>query len=96
MVPIITEGYLQSVLRKSSDWARSECVDASYVALIYRIMSQDYTQRGCLNEKIRCIVRDEDLPKILDHLMMAGPLFSAWEKASRANILAERILASQI
>jgi len=73
----------------------NEVIDALYVPFVYQLMTQDYIRRQCLNDKVRCLIPDQKLDKILDHLLMAGPLFLAWEKTSRTHQLAERILAEQ-
>lgn len=94
MIPILTEGYMRAVLGKVRlEVGASDCVDARYVPLIYQTMMQDYTRRGCRNDKIRCLIPDEGLRTVLDYFMMAGPLFAAWEKVSRTHVLADRILA---
>lgn len=93
--PIITMQYLKQITSNTNDtsiFSPLENPDHKYVKYIYRLMNAHYLGNGCKNTKVRCIIPDEMVTKILKHPIMTHSLLQIWIRFSKIDTLIDAIL----
>lgn len=97
IVPILTEGYFRALYSKDVLNLPSCCIDGRYVPFIHDLMTKYYVKNTCKNKKIRCIIPDAHFSNIVGNPDFCNdPVLQVYEKESRINQLATRILNANV
>jgi hypothetical protein len=95
VVPVITEKYLNIInARGATSESSMLCTDTKYryIKYIYNLMTTHYIRKGCINDKIRCVVPDDIVRLTQRHPVMARPMFQVWVRVSEVEQLSQRML----
>lgn len=91
VIPVLTKGYVKRI--NSHFVARSQSqitLDEKYLKYIYSLLRFEYVKNNCCNNRVRCIVPDEEVYTIA--MSSLHPTLQAWFRESDIDAFTENIL----
>ncbi|XP_057324224.1 uncharacterized protein LOC130666913 [Microplitis mediator] len=92
IIPILTSGYIKHInnLNNDDEYNLFNNLDYKYVKYLYSLMRFEYFKNNCKNNRIRCIVPNEELLSIIKTDL--HPCLQAWFKYSEIELFTKNIL----
>ncbi|XP_014205479.1 uncharacterized protein LOC106637283 [Copidosoma floridanum] len=94
IVPILTQGYLNKINNYTPYESDNNNMDAKYIRYIFSLLRYEYVKADCINNRVRCIIPDAQLKKVLS--MEMHPTLHAWFRESDVPLFTDRILLQKL
>lgn len=91
IIPILTREYIERISNpmKSSIEVQNK-LDTKYIKYIYSLLRYEYVRNQCINNRVRCIVPDNELCTVIGAKL--HPTFQAWFRARDIDGFIDNIL----
>ncbi|XP_058797809.1 uncharacterized protein LOC131668017 [Phymastichus coffea] len=90
IVPILTEKYLNNINTNTYNTANNTNLDSKYIRYIFSLMRYEYNKQGCKNKKVRCIVPNDEVQKVVP--LIKHPILEAWFRESDIDLVIKNII----
>ncbi|XP_014236126.1 uncharacterized protein LOC106658623 [Trichogramma pretiosum] len=94
IIPILTPIYLERLQGNAHNMIDIRNLDVKYLRYIFCLMRYEYLRDSCLNRRVRCLVPDLELRKVLSYFM--HPVLQAWFKVSDLDEFADKIASKEL
>ncbi|KAG7190624.1 hypothetical protein KM043_006708 [Ampulex compressa] len=94
IIPILTREYIERISHHDNITADVQNrLDAKYIKYIYSLLRYEYMKNQCCNNRVRCIVPDEEIYTVIEENL--HPTLQVWFKSSDISTFINNILLSK-